>query len=601
VGKKVADVLARMAAARRGIDVLLIHVDSFYVIARCSPGILTLASVLDREGFSVKILAPLDLFCLSLHDLKNFFHEAQPAIVGFYTNSDNIFSVRELSVKVKEWVPRARIVAGGPLASAVEEGLLDWPFFDALISGEGEKPVVSYARAVIRGEGRLDEVPSLIFRKEGAIVKNARAPLIEDLDEIPPIDYRLTGSPPRVLSISTGRGCPFKCAFCFQAAHGRRYRYRSPEKVVEEIEEKLEKYDLRIFSITDDTFVAHPERVRRMCDLLNRYRERSGRDFRFYCEARVDLLARHGDLLSRLKEAGLIRLQIGIESGDQQVIDAYNKGITREQVEHIVREAKELGGISVVGNFIIGGAFETEETFLHSLSFAKKLINIAPGVFESGLGFFCPYPGTEISRNPGHFEIIVHEPQFRDNISTLEATCSTVNLSIDRLRVLKIRFHRELDRAMKKAMAKIPYPVLRDHFHWAGTYALTTFWHPYLCSKEALQKYFYFLSSPRFFRLAENRGRDIHRMVPMRTLGMIHYADDGRTIVLDGSARKLRLKDEKECFIYRRSCGKQSVFPIAAQYQSLFCPEKEVERVIEEDFLPFYRKLEKYLYMIFYE
>jgi anaerobic magnesium-protoporphyrin IX monomethyl ester cyclase len=598
---RVEDVLARIGTARRGTDVVLVHVDSFYVIARCSPGILTLASVLSAEGFSVKILSPLDFFCLGLSDLKAFFVEAQPAIVGFYTNSDNIFSARELSGKIKQWVPRAHIIAGGPLASAAQQELLDWPFFEALICGEGERPLVAYARAMIRGEGTIDDVPSLIFRRGGSIVKNDVAPLIDDLDEIPPIDYSLTGSPPRVLAISTGRGCPYSCAFCFQAAHGRRYRYRSPEKVVEEIADKLERYDLKIFSITDDTFVAHPDRVRRICDLLDRYREQSGRDFRFYCEARVDLLSRHRDLLARLKQSGLIRLQIGIESGDQRIIRAYNKGITMTQVEDVIEMAKTLGGISIVGNFIVGGAFETEETFERSLTFAKKLIKMAPGVFETGVGFFCPYPGTEISKNPEAFDIIVHEAQFRDNISTLEATCSTKSLSLERLRVLKTRFHSEIDRAMKQGVTEIPHPVIQDHFQWARSFSLTTFWYPYLTRKEALEKYFYFLGSPRFFRLNDPGERDLRQAVPMRTLGMIHYAGDGRTIILEGSTRRFTLKKERECFIYRRSCGKQNLFTIAADYRGLFCPGKDLPQVIEEDLLPFYRKLEKYYYMMFYE
>jgi hypothetical protein len=87
----------------------------------------------------------------------------------------------------------------------------------------------------------------------------------------------------------------------------------------------------------------------------------------------------------------------------------------------------------------------------------------------------------------------------------------------------------------------------------------------------------------------------------MRTLGMIHYGNDGRTIILEGSTKRLLLKDERTAFIYRRSCGKQNLLAIAAEYKDHFCPGKDLESIIKEDFLPFYRKLEHYYYMTFYE
>jgi anaerobic magnesium-protoporphyrin IX monomethyl ester cyclase len=602
VAKKVADILRGLKEQGPQCDVVLVHADSFYVLARCNPGILSLATFLREQGFSVRVLTPLDLYCLSLRELEDFFRSTGAAIIGFYSNSDNIYTVRELSRKIALWnlAPRPVIIAGGPLATAQGEELMAWPYFDGIIYGEAEHSLAAYARALIRKEGSLPDVPSLIFRVGDSIRRNPPEPLIEDLDMLPPIDQSFAGSSPQVLSVTSGRGCPFGCAFCFQAVHGRRYRYRSPEKVVHEIISNLERYNLRAFSLTDDTFVAIPARVREICELLIDYREKSGRKFIFYCEGRVDILTRHPDLLEWLKKAGLVRLQIGIESGAQSVIDAYQKGIKIEEVERLVDMVKEVGGISLIGHFIIGGAFETEETFERSLAFAKNLIERAPGVFETGAGFLCLYPGTAMARDPARYSIKPQEPYFRDSISTLDATCATESLPIERLRLLKQRFHREIDILMERLVNRIPFETLRAHMQWASTYGLTSFWHPYLARREALSKYFFFLESPRFFRLSQRSG-NYADMVPMRTLGILVYGSDGLSLRLQGGLSSMTLRDELKRFIYRRSCGKQTAGQIAREVRELFSPHMSVDHILQRVMLPFYRQLEKKYHMAFYE
>lgn len=601
MGKKVYEILEKLKNYNKKFDVILAHLDSFYVIARCNPGILSLATVLHAEGFSVKVLTPIDFYCLSISEIEQFFKSSRPEIVGFYTNSDNIPIVREMSRKVRKWNPEAKIITGGPLATAVGNKMLEWPYFDAVICGEAENSLASYAKSVIRKTGRIDEIPSLVYREGQYIKTNPSAPPINDLDDIPPADLSFLGSRPQVLSISTGRGCPFGCAFCFQAVHGRGYRYRSGEKVVEDITDNLEKYNINVFSITDDTFVANPQRVKQITNLLNKYREKSGRDFRFYCEGRVDIFHRNPELLSELKTAGLIRLQVGIESGVQSIIDAYSKGIRLCEIEELVERLAELGGISLVGHFIIGGAFETEDTLRKSIEFAKKLIAIAPGIFESGIGFLCPYPGTAISNHPEKFDIRIIDNSFRDNLSTLEASCETLNIPIERLRVLKQVFMEEIDGFMRKNVPLIPFIRMKDHFDWAKKYGLTSFWYPYLIEKPAIEKYFFFLGSPRFFRIIDKINPDYEEIYPMRTIAILKYDKDGRSLKLEGSVKAMKLTDEVKIFIYRRSCGKNNLIDIAKETKVLFFPDEELEVIIRKRLIPFYRILEDSYYMNFYE
>jgi hypothetical protein len=154
---------------------------------------------------------------------------------------------------------------------------------------------------------------------------------------------------------------------------------------------------------------------------------------------------------------------------------------------------------------------------------------------------------------------------------------------------------------MRKNIAKIPFRRLQNHFRWAMKYGLTTFWYSYLKEKQVLDKYFFFLTSPRFFRISEGPERDLRHIVPLRTSGMLYYRDDGRTVQLEGSIRKITIKDEAKIFVYKRSCGKHTLMDIAREAQRLYYPEADIDMVIKGTILPFYRMLEKNYYMNFYE
>jgi len=153
---------------------------------------------------------------------------------------------------------------------------------------------------------------------------------------------------------------------------------------------------------------------------------------------------------------------------------------------------------------------------------------------------------------------------------------------------------------MRRVVGAIPFETLHAHYRWATIYGLTSFWHPYLVAREALAKYFFFLDSPRFFRL-EDRPCGFDDMVPMRTLGMLHYGKDGRSLLLRGGRIPMAIRGDMELFMYRRSCGKQTAGQIAQELRSLFLPEKNVHDILTATLLPFLAMLEKNYYMTFYE
>src|SRR5690606_23161367 len=132
-----------------------------------------------------------------------------------------------------------------------------------------------------------------------------------------------------------------------------------------------------------------------------------GRDFIFFCEGRAEVITRHPDMVDMMVEAGMARLQIGIETGNQKMMDEYDKHLQVEQVWQTVEHCNKVGGLTVAGNFILGGPRETEETFQETMEFVTGLLKAAPGVFECVNSFLCPLPGTPLAYNPEAFGLKV--------------------------------------------------------------------------------------------------------------------------------------------------------------------------------------------------
>lgn len=580
-------------------DVILIDVENFYLVPRGNPGLASLAASLRSRDFTVRIFEPSDFTALSRDGLLEQFKRAAPFIAGFYTNSDNIFQVRQWSRYIRRALPSVRIVAGGPLATALGSVFLEEnPDFDAVIAGEGEIALPAYAAHIVRGAGTAEEIPSLFYRCGSHILSTPRAPYIEDVESLPLPAHGGEGA--RHFTITSGRGCPFGCAFCSQGVHGKNYRYRSPDSVIREIVSAMERLDAVSFTIADDTFVANPARAAEICERLIEYRKTSGRDFIFFCEGRVDIFSRHRELLPLMRSAGLLRLQFGIESGDQRVVDAYGKGILLDQVDQVLEHVAQLGDVSAIAHFILGGAFETEETAEKTIETACRLLKTYPGVFETGAGCFSPYPGTPISRDPAKYDIEVLEYNFPNNISTLDPTCRTRELTLERIRLLKQDFTNRVNETMEQSLVRIPFERIRSYFSAYRKYGITNFWFNMLREKPTIADYFRFLESPRFFRLRDVLKFRYEEIVPLRSNPVLYYDGDGRSLLVVGGLAPLRISDEQELFLYRRSCGKQNLETIAGEFCSRWFPGAAAEEIVRSHILPFYEKLEKLLYVIFY-
>jgi len=186
-------------------------------------------------------------------------------------------------------------------------------------------------------------------------------------------------------TVISSRGCPSQCTYCANICMGRKFRPRSPENFVGEIELLAREHGIRHFHIVDDCFTADPKRTAAICDLL------VGKRLAITWDAfgRVNTL-RDEALIVKMKRAGCLYLAMGIETGDQHINDLMKKGTTLAMAEECCLLLRRHG-IPYINAFILGNEGETRETALATIAFAKKLKS-ATAIFN----MLIPYPGTPL-------------------------------------------------------------------------------------------------------------------------------------------------------------------------------------------------------------
>ncbi len=348
-------------------------------------GLACINGVLKSSGYRTRFM---DLVFADVPDKNLLDHLAadRPRFVGITASTTQIMSAVRIAQAVKEADPDVLTVLGGPHPSALPELTASYPGVDLVVSGEGEEPMLD----LMKGKP-YEKIPGLTWSHRGVIRSNPRPPPITDLDGLPLPDYEgldtrryghiLNGSSMPVMS---GRGCPYHCVFCASGAVARRKcRFLSPARFVDHIEDLAARYGARDLVFTDETFVLRVDRARTICEEILRRRSR----IRWVCQTRINGIA--PDVVRIMKRAGCRMVEIGIESGDQRVLDSIGKGIVKEKIRQTCRIIKEAG-IRLNGFFILGLPHDTPETIRRTIDFAKEL----PLDFAQ-FAMFVPLPGSE--------------------------------------------------------------------------------------------------------------------------------------------------------------------------------------------------------------
>lgn len=353
--------------------------------------LLWLAASLEKNGFTTFIYDRN----VETENLKQVLARVEPDLVGISCLTGKLLlDVDELLKTTKNFDPRIKIVLGGVHVYFFPESSLRKEEVDFIVVGEGEVTLLELVKNLdkpqfyrrIKGLGYKD--------KKGKIVINPPREFIKDLNTLPDPAWHLlkvekyfnrTFYAKRMIILNTSRGCPNQCSFCYnQAFNKRTYRYLSADRILNQVEYFYRKYKVDGFHFYEDEFDVDSERVKRFCNGLIRKKIKIGWQF----GGRVNYVNR--GKLELLKKAGCQRIEFGVESGSQRVLDFLQKEITIGQIKEAFRLTNEVG-IKADALFMIGLPTETKEELKQTLTLIENL-----PTFSVVCNIFKPYPGTKL-------------------------------------------------------------------------------------------------------------------------------------------------------------------------------------------------------------
>lgn len=305
----------------------------------------------------------------------------EPNLVGISCLSTDMSDVKRLASRIKQEDESILTVIGG-----IHPTLFPRYFFeksndvDFVVMGEGEDTLVELVKG-IRSKSDLAAIDGITYQHHGEVRVNRQRPAIKDMDKIPfpafdlvdmkyyttPSEWVIRGVPISGFFIFTGRGCPYACKFCVNKnLSDRRVRLRSARNVVDELEFLVENYNIDGFFIYDDAFGLNRKRALEICDEIIERKL----DLIWGCQARVNLITE--DMIRRMKEAGCIQLEFGVESGSQRILDSLNKQIKVEDTRKVFKLCDKYR-MRKLANFLINTPEETREDVEATLNLATEI------------------------------------------------------------------------------------------------------------------------------------------------------------------------------------------------------------------------------------
>lgn len=375
------------------IDIVLVkpggRLDLF---GKLAPGLSGFAPPLDiglvsaflrERGFETRVI-DADAEFLTPVETAEKIKAYDPVLAGIFAHTIRMEHAGLTIKELRKTAPGLKILMGGRHPSSLPEKTLLEDNPDFVCQGEAFYPLVELLKQLkLANNGDDYKIRGIWYKNKGRVVSNRPAELFKNLDDLPfiawdllPMDkYKahnwhcfenLQQRQPYAI-IYTSIGCPFKCTYCcVNATYGDSgIRYRSPEKVIQEIDYLVKNYKVKNIRIVDDIFTFKPDRVIKLCDLII---ER-GYDLNIWCYARVDTVTEQ--MLAKMKLAGIKWVAYGIESGHEKVRDGVSKGLGFEKIIKGLEMTKKAG-IHIIANFIFGLPDDDMETMRATLDMAKE-------------------------------------------------------------------------------------------------------------------------------------------------------------------------------------------------------------------------------------
>ena len=358
-------------------------------------GLLYIAGVLQKYDIPVKVA---DGFLEGWKGIEEIIKNYRPGIIGITCHTYARARVLKIAKSAKAIFPEATVVVGGAHATIMAKQLLEnYPFIDITAIGEAD-----YVLREVCEKKDYSEIPGIAYRKNGRVVINSRRDVIADLDSIPfpawnlldlkryPPDGRGTyrgidlAKEPRI-SVIFSRGCVGDCNFCSNRLMWKKWRHRSPENMLEELELLNKTFGIRHFHFNDDCFSVNKKATIDLCRAITD----KGLNIAFDIVTRTDCV--DAEILQALKDAGCYRVCFGIETASPRLLKIMGKPINAKEQEEAIRLTNAFG-IRTLALLIAGCVGETWETINETIDFLNRARPSAVGI-ANGLMLF---PGTKL-------------------------------------------------------------------------------------------------------------------------------------------------------------------------------------------------------------
>lgn len=434
----------------------------------------TVGAALLRRGCKVRAL-DLAAHARPWEVLEREVSEFAPNFAGITFTTPLCVEACKISRRLKQLDPSMLVVGGGQHSSALPEETLESSVMDAVVIGEGD---VTFPEMVM-GEKPWSEIPGIVMRQGDGFLKTPPAPIIPSLDELPlpawelfdPEVYvcsKIISRANPVAAIETSRGCPFGCIYCSKAVFGRRFRYKSPERVVAEMRKAL-SLGFREIHLVEDLFTANLQRAK---DVLRAVIEADlGCPWQLPNGIRVSQVDEEFARLAA--QAGCYSIGLGVESGNQDLLDNVKKQATLDQARSTVKLLRDHG-IETVCFFMLGLNGETEETMQATIDFACEL---NPDFAKATIMY--PLPGTPL------FTQLEQEGRLRTREWSLysyhyaETVYDHWNLEAETLKRYYHRFYRRFYLRPSYLLRRIPKAISQGNLVSYTGYFFQT-WAPWL-------------------------------------------------------------------------------------------------------------------------
>lgn len=362
-------------------------------------GIISLCTILKKNNISSEIvdfnilnqseiISNKDFIECNIESFGNYILKREFSIISFYTMANSYHISIALAKYIKLKSKSITIIFAGPQATVcAEDTLRSFPFIDLVARGEGELTICEIINSVLNNNYSL--CPNITYKENNKIITNSDYPLIENMDELPLLDYEFV---PYVknfesMPIEVGRGCPFSCKFCSTKNFWQRqYRLKSNDRIISEVKLIIETYNIRKFNFEHDSLTANRERIFSFCNAIIKNKL----NISWGCSSRVDVLDE--ELIILLKESGCNKIFMGIETGSPRMQKVINKNLKLDKTLEVIFLLKKYK-IDGIFSFIYGFPDESMDDLSLTLNLILKLLKLKINNIQ--LHKLCILRGTE--------------------------------------------------------------------------------------------------------------------------------------------------------------------------------------------------------------